>query len=966
MPLFHRLAAAALIALLDCTSAYSQSVSPPPILQFYESTHINMEDRLPDVFAIGYGAFWVPPPFRADSGDQSVGYDVYDRFDLGFPGRWTLYGTRSALQHLSREMDKAAVDLNLDIVWNHNGFSDQGTPGFIAAGGYPGFFIERPDDAPNRDGDFHGAFESGDIAGRISGLIDIDHALNHQAIRSPVPGFPNNITPGTVPAFGRLANTPDESNRQFYPDQQLTPILVFDPTTGESNIPIHPFNLQNPMAGDPVSENATGLLMRNTRWLVEVIGADGFRLDATKHMHTWVLNYYDRSVYRSNPRLHLDGSTRHVFGYCETFDGNRPYLNSFIRLDINPADPGRVGGNRDVLDFAQFFPLRDNLTGDGLLNDWRDVAYAGMDHFDDGIINGSRGVLFVSSHDKGGAVLNNVAYAYILMRPGNAVVYFNAKQFGDGRPFPADGRGDALGGLYGNAIRRLVEIRNSHGRGNYFERWIDKETLVFERDKSILVALNNRTDNGYDQRTVQVAFPVGTRLVELTGNAADATVDPNNDIPEVVTVFNDNGTPKVTIRVPRNRNANGVFHGNGYVIYGVATPAAPAGLVLSPTSGSIPAGTPTASTNGTTRLTNVPIVTGNTLNVTLTTTPVTLPDNSRDFDADGDNALLRLNAGTPFNSTPGIDFTTPGTVAYGFEQFDSKSPLFGGGSGVYTQTIDLTNLPEGFHYLEAIAFRRRADGGPAVYTRFTATFYLDRSDPVSEYTGFNPIVVGVNENRRVVVRNPDFTANNAHVLLNVPAAWTDAQILASLSGTTQTWRYDREQFARDVFGVRHGNHVITTVLFEPTGRYTIQRFPGQFVSSIVGAGLGDLDANGTYSSADLVNFETILLSNNTQFSPMADFNGDGLVTREDLDLYGLRLQQVNASATVQNNFKIIQRRRQGDYNGDDHIAAFDLARLLSNYNRTQAGLQGDLDGNSSVNAADLTIQLANHGRTLLP
>ncbi|MCH2131436.1 MAG: clostripain-related cysteine peptidase, partial [Pirellulaceae bacterium] len=59
--------------------------SAPAILQWFEAGYDVMEDRLPDVLEVGYGAIWTPPPGRADSGDHSVGYDVYDRFDLGAP-----------------------------------------------------------------------------------------------------------------------------------------------------------------------------------------------------------------------------------------------------------------------------------------------------------------------------------------------------------------------------------------------------------------------------------------------------------------------------------------------------------------------------------------------------------------------------------------------------------------------------------------------------------------------------------------------------------------------------------------------------------------------------------------------------------------------------------------------------------------------------------------------------------------
>ena len=163
----------------------------------------------------GYGFVWLPPPFRADTGDQSVGYDVYDRFDLGRPGRPTLYGTETGLRTLARTLHRADIDLHVDFVMNHNGYSSLGTPGFVAAGGYPGLAITLPDDI---DGDFHSAFAMGDQYERLAGLIDIAHEKNHRFIRSPVdPADTRNIRAGKTPAFGRLANVPDPANRRFYP-----------------------------------------------------------------------------------------------------------------------------------------------------------------------------------------------------------------------------------------------------------------------------------------------------------------------------------------------------------------------------------------------------------------------------------------------------------------------------------------------------------------------------------------------------------------------------------------------------------------------------------------------------------------------------------------------------------------------------------------------------------------------------
>ena len=134
---------------------------------------------------------------------------------------------------------------------------------------------------------------------------------------------------------------------------------------------------------------------------------------------------------------------------------------------------------------------------------------------DDGLHNGSAGVTFAHNHDVFKPfALEHVAQAYTLMMPGNTVVYFNGREFGDNRDFPKPGRGDALSVGRGSLLTRLVEARNTHGRGNYAERWDGTDGLfAFERQGSALVLLSNRGDAGFDSRTLtQVGFAPGTLL----------------------------------------------------------------------------------------------------------------------------------------------------------------------------------------------------------------------------------------------------------------------------------------------------------------------------------------------------------------------------------------------------------------------------------------------------------------------
>lgn len=970
-------------------SAWAEDVSAPTILQWFEATYNTMERRSADMFLAGYGAVWTPPPGRADISNYSVGYDVYDRFDLGKAGNSTLYGTETGLKQFANVLHRFDARLHIDAVLNHNGYSenDYVNPQFNSfqqAGGYPGFVLQNPDGGTDPAGvlgtygDFHSPAFGGDyLNGQLSGLLDIDHGMNHPLIRQPVAaGNPQNIPAGVTAWVGRLANVPDANNARFYPDTNLPGATYYDPKTMQ-NVTVHPFNLATPLAGDAVAENATGLLRRNLQWLVQVIGVDGFRLDAAKHMEHYALEQFDSAVYRSNPRLRLDGSVEHVFMYGEVVpgDGQPPgqsqqdFLYGYIRKDINPAQPNTIGGNRDVLDFPLRGELSSNLQNSGVGNDWRNVVNSSMDVRHDGYHNGSAGVAMVSNHDGGGAEMNNVAHAYILTQPGNAIVYYNAKEFGTSRSFPVDGRGDALGN-YGNTITELVNIRNTHGRGDYRQRWLEKDYFAMERSKNMLALFDNRNDSGSSgYKTMDVDFANGTRLVELTGNAAA------NGLDQVVTVYQVGGQSKVDVRFLHNGGQD-----KGYLIYGVQVPQSSAGLVVTNSSSTLAGGSPPANNtyaNATTRLASLPVVTANTIAIRLDTQAVTLPGGYRDLDADGDNAVLRVNQGMDTNGNGSIDYTAPGSVVYGFEEFSpgEKSPGFGSptGNGWYQKSIDATSLPEGYNFITVRAFRHRADGGPAVFNDFRQVVYLDRFAPPAEVVSFAPFASapGNPNNRDLIVRSVDGTANNMHVLLDLPAATTNSQILSMVSGTNQLSSYDRDLFLRGYNGVSHGNHVVTVVTYEETGNSNIQRFAGQYTQTTIGLGFGDMNSSNAYSTTDIRcssgtgacgnnSVEDVLYSQNTKFAAAFDVNGDGLGDNRDLFLLGNELVARGAGQTVLNSYTDLLLFR-GDLNGGGGTNVADMTTLYANFGNMSWLMDLNVDG--AVDIADVETMITKLFRT---
>ncbi|MGC8740742.1 MAG: hypothetical protein ACP5UB_04720 [Candidatus Sumerlaeaceae bacterium] len=744
----------------------------PVMLQYFESRWETIEKKLPDVYVSGYSAFWLPPPGKGDTGGYSVGYDVYDRFDLGKPFDQTLYGTEASVKQMVRTAHRAGLDCYFDYVVNHNGFRDMSTPGFDAAGGYPGFVLTLPDDI---DGDFHSAFASGDLDMRLAGLIDIAQEKNHVFIRHPVVPDPLNIP----------RQAPKPENRRFYPDRDLSP----------NSLGIYPFNVSNPMAGDPTPENATGLLLRYTQWMLEVIGADGFRIDAEKHIPAWYFySFFDKVCYQRG-RPDLVGNPRTPYSFGECFTGDFNVLGQYLRKD--------GFGNRDLLDFPLFFAMQSVFNAGGF-GDMRQLEYASVDGIDGNANDGSVGVTFVSSHDNGPPALDNLAYAYILTRTGFPIVYFNAHEFGTGRSFPIDGRGDALGGDYGNLIPRLVDISRRYAKGAYYTRWIDQDTFVYERDNSLLVGLNDRGDSGYDTRTVNTNFRNVT-LVELTGNATDPIVNANGDIFPIITIGNDG---VATIRVPRNRT-NATTHNRGFVMYGLAVPSqtqtiAPVTQVLAPET--------TAVANGVRRLTPVSVITTTTFSVTVQTAATPAED----------NALIKLDGGVPIDANPGL-FLTSGEFA-GFEQFtDVSSPRASGGTGTYKLTISTAGLEEGYHFLDTIAFLPRPSGSPAAYSSKRSVIYLDRVPPpvallYPSTTGTSDVQ---SQNYTVVAQCTDFTADSMHIFFDLPASY---DFLHNVNSSNQMTRVDRNEFRFTWNSITPGNHSITIVAFEPTGNHSVTRF----------------------------------------------------------------------------------------------------------------------------------------------
>jgi hypothetical protein len=253
-----------------------------------------------------------------------------------------------------------------------------------------------------------------------------------------------------------------------------------------------------------------------------------------------------------------------------------------------------------------------------------------------------------------------------------------------------------------------------------------------------------------------------------------------------------------------------------------------------------------------------------------------------------------------------------------------------------------------------------------VFNDFKQVVYLDRVAPPSAVVSFAPYASAPNDqnNRDLLVRSVDGTANSMHFLLDLPANLTNSQILAMVNSGNQASKYD-DQFIRG-YGVNFGNHVATVVTYEPTGNYSIQRFAGLFTqTNLRGRGFGDMNFSNSYVVGDIRtnvgSVEDVLYSQNAKYSSAFDVNGDGLGDNRDLFLLGGHLVANGASQAVLDSYTDLLLKR-GDVNSSGVTDAADMSALYAGFGPATWLLDLNVDG--VVNIEDAKTMVTNVFRTV--
>src|SRR6185369_6569298 len=137
-----------IFSLTLCLVLSTMPLHGEAMLQLFNLSWQEVMEKIPEIAEAGYTSLWLPPPTKGGSG-YSIGYDLWDPFDLGDKDQRgtvaTHYGTKEELIRLVRLAHRFGLRVYFDNIVNHRAFDVPGYDSNTSTNLYPGMV----------PGDFH-------------------------------------------------------------------------------------------------------------------------------------------------------------------------------------------------------------------------------------------------------------------------------------------------------------------------------------------------------------------------------------------------------------------------------------------------------------------------------------------------------------------------------------------------------------------------------------------------------------------------------------------------------------------------------------------------------------------------------------------------------------------------------------------------------------------------------------------
>src|SRR4051812_47565577 len=507
------------------------------MLQYFNTDWNEIALKMPELAEAGYDSLWLPPPTKG-SGGLSVGYDLWDRFDLGSKDQRgsvrTRYGTEADLLRMVEVAHRFGIRVYFDNVMNHNAFD---VPGFNAStpiDTYPGLvpedfhlrltqegFYRKWDNIANWN-------DSWQVQNRnFSDLIDL-------AQEPGTTNFNFGTTEGSTSPKIKFLRQPN--NPEYYCYDANNNYVGFGPNNGLTTTYLQ-------QHADYYSEYVQDFLNRSARWLIDRTKADGLRLDAVKHVR------YD--FFGATFGSDKDTSDYGYLGQVQRqFNVTHGYSDANHRDTVfnteAPRDDAMMFGEHlgEPPAYGDYFNSGMRLVNNPLQSSMNGIlgnpssGLQGLDQAGSYGFSDTVGVMYAQSHDNDYASRRELQFALYLTRAGLGSVYTDGNHQSQtlsqsGGAFPRHANTNFLGQFNDPLIPNLLYIHNHFARGYQFGRWSDGDLVAYERiDKRenpamsdgdgvvALVLVNDNYANGIginnnfgsNRGGLRTAFPPGAYL----------------------------------------------------------------------------------------------------------------------------------------------------------------------------------------------------------------------------------------------------------------------------------------------------------------------------------------------------------------------------------------------------------------------------------------------------------------------
>lgn len=426
----------------------------------------------------GIDMVWMPPAYKGAAGGKSVGYDVYDTYDLGeFNQKGsvaTKYGTKDEYIRAVKEFKLNGIEVLADIVLNH----------------------------------MMGADDTEEVAVEEMASSDREHEISGKINIKAWTKFDFAGRNGKYSEF--CWNASHFSGTDWDEEKKKNGIYRFYGKEWNKQTDTENVNYDYLMGVDLDTNNPETVKAVNDwgKWYIDTVGMDGFRLDAVKHIN---IQFYEQWL--SNMRAY---SGKDMFAVGEYWSHDLSKLINYLDTANNCLS---------LFDVPLHFAFYKAATSNGNMD---------MGRLFEGTLVNTRpqnAVTFVDNHDTqpGQALCSfipewfkQIAYSIILLRKDGIPCVF----YGDYYGISHDGIKPVMN------LKKLLKVRKKYAYGEQIDYFDDSSIVGFtrlgdeEHENSGVAVIFTDTVSGKKLMNVGKTF-AGRKFYDVLGNMEGAVVIDN-------------------------------------------------------------------------------------------------------------------------------------------------------------------------------------------------------------------------------------------------------------------------------------------------------------------------------------------------------------------------------------------------------------------------------------------------------